>query len=153
MAYFNNGTLPQPNTVCEVDAVPFSGDDGLAAVLKKLTNGAWKSQVTNTRGRLAGGELQAEIIAIIFSDRISILFILSYTIHIPLYAIHTTIIIWVWESALNWYSTGGYFLGRCLPLYCNYWRSKKLLNRIPDCKIFSGSDSARLVGNIIFQRG
>lgn len=40
MAYFNNGTLPQPNTVCEVDAVPFSGDDGLAAVLKKLTNGA-----------------------------------------------------------------------------------------------------------------
>ena len=36
MAYFENGTLPEPGTICEVDAVPFSGDDGWAAVMEGL---------------------------------------------------------------------------------------------------------------------
>ncbi|KAE8342090.1 hypothetical protein BDV24DRAFT_173957 [Aspergillus arachidicola] len=40
MAYLNDGTLPEPGTVCKVDAVPFSGDSGLAAVLEGLTNAA-----------------------------------------------------------------------------------------------------------------
>ncbi|GMG25849.1 unnamed protein product [Aspergillus oryzae] len=40
MAYLNDGTLPEPGTVCKVDAVPFSGDSGVAAVLEELTNAA-----------------------------------------------------------------------------------------------------------------
>ncbi|CAI7651000.1 unnamed protein product [Penicillium viridicatum] len=42
MAYFSDGTLPEPNTICEVDAVPFSGDDGLTAILEELSNAAGK---------------------------------------------------------------------------------------------------------------
>lgn len=40
MAYLNDGTLPEPGTVCKVDAVPFSGESGVAAVLEELTNAA-----------------------------------------------------------------------------------------------------------------
>lgn len=36
ISYFVNGTLPESGTVCEVDAVPFSGDDGWATVLEGL---------------------------------------------------------------------------------------------------------------------
>ena len=37
MKYFENGTLPQPGTVCEVDAPPFSEDDGWIAVMEGLS--------------------------------------------------------------------------------------------------------------------
>ncbi|SPO02593.1 related to hydrolases or acyltransferases (alpha/beta hydrolase superfamily) [Cephalotrichum gorgonifer] len=37
-AYFENGTLPEPGTVCEVDAVPFSGDPGWVSVLTQLSS-------------------------------------------------------------------------------------------------------------------
>lgn len=40
IAYFENGTLPEPGTVCEVDAQPFSGDEGWAAVIERLGAGA-----------------------------------------------------------------------------------------------------------------
>ena len=37
MSYFVNGTLPEPGTICEVDAVPFSGDEGWGPVVEGLT--------------------------------------------------------------------------------------------------------------------
>ncbi|KAF9888919.1 hypothetical protein FE257_008088 [Aspergillus nanangensis] len=39
IAYLNDGILPEPGTVCEVDAVPWSGDAGLSTVLKALGAG------------------------------------------------------------------------------------------------------------------
>lgn len=37
MEYFEKGTLPEPGTVCEVDAAPFSGDEGWAAIIEGLS--------------------------------------------------------------------------------------------------------------------
>ena len=38
-AYFVNGTLPQPGTVCDVDVPLFAGTAGWNEILQRLDNG------------------------------------------------------------------------------------------------------------------